>query len=448
MPRPLVLIHDFSDHRDPFIALRDALKRRKENVLDIDVCTYVPLLNEISISGMAEGLERAFRDHPVLKDVPEFDAIVHSTGMLMLRSWLTNHREAPGANSRLKRLKHLIGLAPATWGWPQAHKGWTWIEALMKGLRSGPDFMNAGEGVLDGLELASPFTWNLAHLDLLGDQPYYNYRPETPFVAVFIGNSPYEGIASVADEPGTDGMVRWAGCALNSRKLRIDLTRTPFGEDGQPVERVTMMPWADTRLDIPMIAVEDRNHSTIIGEPHPEMVGLIDRFLDVNDAASYEAWLASARQFSAKGLPKMLAALDGWQQFVVYARDMRGDGITDYMLELLLQMSDGEWWSQFVEMYTSVHAYRADNAFRCYHVRLPKGLTDGSAKLRARIHASTGTGLMGYQGSGSEQSEPVEVDIPSSGADTFFHPFTTTLIEIVLDREPLTRTGTPILTAL
>jgi len=266
-------------------------------------------------------------------------------------------------------------------------------------------------------------------------------------------------------------MVPWAGCALNTRKLRIDLTRAPLGEDGQPVEPVTMIPWADTRLDIPMIAVEDRDHSTIIGEPHPEMVGLIDRFLDVNDAASYEAWLASARQFSAKALPKMLAnpatehveiierffgrpfgrehgvALEGWQQFVVYAHDIRGDGVTDYMLELILGTASGEW-SLFVEMYTSVHAYRADNAFRCYHVRLPKGLTDGSAKLRARIHASTGTGLMGYQGSGSEQSEPVEVDIPSSGADTFFHPFTTTLIEIVLDREPLTRTGTPILTSL
>jgi hypothetical protein len=83
----------------------------------------------------------------------------------------------------LARLKHLIGLAPATWGSPQAHKGRTWLGALVKGNRQlGPDFLNAGDRVLERLELGSAFTWELAHADLLGKEPYYGTGTTTPFV--------------------------------------------------------------------------------------------------------------------------------------------------------------------------------------------------------------------------------------------------------------------------
>ena len=34
--------------------------------------------------------------------------------------------------------------------------------------------------------------------------------------------------------------------------------------------------------------------------------------------------------------------MEGWQQFVVHARDERGDGISDYMIEVLAER-DGEW---------------------------------------------------------------------------------------------------------
>ena len=140
----------------------------------------------------------------------------------------------------------------------------------------GPDFLNAGDHVLEGLELGSTFTWDLAHLDLLGTEPYYDKGANTPFVAVFIGNEPYTGLESVANDPGTDGTVRWAGCGLNSRKIRIDLTRTPKGPDGKltPVDedgiaqqRVWITEFSRDRLDVPMIAVDGRNHGTIIHDP-------------------------------------------------------------------------------------------------------------------------------------------------------------------------------------
>src|ERR1035437_8879451 len=228
MSRPLLLIHGYSATGLDFAPLCTALQGKGIQAVDLNIGNYVSLNNEITIKDIAEGLDRAFRMHSALNSAQEFDAIVHSTGMLVVRSWLTNYGAAVGSNDRLKKLKHLIGLAPATWGSPQAHKGRTWIGAMVKGNRHlGPDFLNAGDRVLEGLELGSKFTWDLAHLDLLGPEPFYDTGGGTPYVAVFIGNTPYEGVASLANDPGTDGTVRWSGCSLNARKITIDLTRIP-----------------------------------------------------------------------------------------------------------------------------------------------------------------------------------------------------------------------------
>jgi pimeloyl-ACP methyl ester carboxylesterase len=471
MARPLVLIHGYSAEGAAFDPLRDALQKKGVNATDINVCSYVSLNNELTIKDIAEGLDRAFRNHKVLRDEDqEFDAIVHSTGMLVLRSWLTNYGAAVGANRRLARLKHLIGLAPATWGSPQAHKGRTWLGALVKGNRQlGPDFLNAGDRVLEALELGSAFTWELAHADLLGKQPYYDKGTATPFVTVFIGNHPYDGLSSVANDPGTDGTVRWAGCGLNTRKITIDLTRTPTGPDGQPVGRATISPWAVNRLDIPIIPVDGRNHSTLIADPDDGMVTLLADFLKVGELGgeSHDAWLQRAQKYGTDALAKMLInpgtgsagvegeikkffgespeeLTEGWQQFVVHAIDERGDGISDYMIEVLTQRPD-HTWDEFKDMYTDVHAYGPDASFRCFHVRLPRGISAGKIPLRVRINASTGTELMAYQGYGSEvrqlsaTAEPVELDISDlgDGNGSLFFPFTTTMIEIVLNREPL-----------
>jgi hypothetical protein len=447
--------------------LRNALAQQDVELTDVNICSYVTLNNEVTIKDIAEGLERAFRNHPKLKDTPEFefDAIVHSTGMLVIRSWLTNIGIKAGGNNRLKRLKHLIGLAPATWGSPQAHKGRTWLGALIKGDKDflGPDFLNAGDRVLEGLELGSSFTWDLAHLDLLAEEPFYDKGKDTPFVAVFIGNEAYTGLEKVANDPGTDGTVRWAGCGLNTRKIRIDLTRTPTDLDGNPVpfeggtakQRAFITDFALNRLDVPMIAVDGRNHGTIIQKPEPKMVAFIADFLKVGEgeAETYDHWLERAKEYGELGLPKMLVNPDtgffarhfgagtegikGWQQFVVHARDERGDPITDYMIEVI---QDGK---NFEAMYTDVHAYGPDPSFRCFHIHLPKEVFDPALKLRARIHASTGTELMGYQGYNLErqeltaESEPIELDLNLGEHGSLFFPFTTTLIEIVLNREPL-----------
>ena len=240
---------------------------------------------------------------------------------------------------------------------------------------------------------------------------------------------------------------------------------------GKATNRVTISDWASNRLDIPIIAVNGRNHCSLIGDPEDEMVDYIVDFLKVGDAGgkTYDDWLAGACQYGAKGLQKMLinpgagaasitgeakalldhfvgrhigTQMEGWQQFVVHARDERGDGVSDFMIEVLTQQGDS--WPAFEDMYVDVHPYGPDPSFRCFHIRLPTGILAGTIPLKVRIHATTGTILMAYQGYGDTVeeltvSQPVELNLAglNKPGSSLFHPFTTTLIEIILNREPL-----------
>ena len=114
---PIVLIHGYGDKGESFKAWRDALVSRGYETSEIHLASYVTLNNEVTIKDIAEGLDRALRNVEGLHNDEPFDAIVHSIGMLVIRAWLTSF------TGRAKRLKRLIGLAPATFGSPLAAKG-------------------------------------------------------------------------------------------------------------------------------------------------------------------------------------------------------------------------------------------------------------------------------------------------------------------------------------
>jgi len=238
-----LLIHGYSADGEDLIPWKNMLKHVGISAVTIAIGNYVTLNNEVTIKDLGEAFDRALRltewSSGGKDDTWTFDAIVHSTGMLVLRQWLTSDPFDSGdKRSRIKRLKHLVGLAPATFGSPQGKKGRSWLGALVKGNKDpGPDFLNAGDRVLDGLELGSRYTWELTHKDMLCEDPLYGKGPDTPYVAVFIGSSGYSGIDALANSPGSDGTVRWAGCALNARKIRVDFRREPKLKDanGNPV---------------------------------------------------------------------------------------------------------------------------------------------------------------------------------------------------------------------
>jgi hypothetical protein len=439
----VALIHGYSDKGSSFDAWAAELRARGIDAGQINICNYISLNNEITIPDIAEGLYRAVRALG-WKDEEPYDAIVHSTGMLVIRAFLCNDAARP------RNLKHLIGFAPATWGSPLASQGRSFVGMLFKGSHQlGPDFLDAGDLILDGLELGSRFTWDLAHRDLLSAKPIFTTSPDSPYVAVFIGNTPYSGIRELVNQPATDGTVRWAGCGLNTRKFVIDLCRN--AADGQ---RVKILDWAKGRLSIPMFAVEGKTHGSILSEPDSGLADLLIKFLQVSSESEFEAWTGGATAWSAPALEKMKmdkdGPNDGWQQFVFHLVDEYGAPVPDYVVDLFSADPTGLEGDDLtaIEMThfdLDVHAYTTDKSFRCFHVALPKGaIANGVGRMFLRLTASSGTSLIAYQGYGLTkttitEATPVILEISpfANGPDSLFCPFTTTLVEIRINREPL-----------
>lgn len=435
---PIVLVHGYSAEASAFDHWKSILSQRGFDPVSIHACSYRSLTNEISIRDIAEGFDRALRIQAGLDKDEPFDAIVHSTGMLVIRAWLAAYA------GRRARLKRLVALAPATFGSPLAHKGRSWLGAMFKGNRRlGPDFLEAGDRILSGLELGSRFTWDLVHEDVLGADTFYGPTKRTPFVFVFCGIGAFPGLRRLAQEPGTDGAVRWAGCALNTRKIVLDLTQDPARPGGE--KRIAVAPWKN--LDAPLVPVEGRNHSTILTDPGEELADMVHSALQVNSGRDYREWYDRAQAKTAKAFKRV----DRWQQFVIRAVDERGDPVTDYNVQLFTRTARGRE-SAVQSFDIDVHTFRDDPSFRCFHVNLSRVDVDKLENLWIRVMASSGSQLVGYQGYGSGHAGPssdhedwdAELDISGLADDKgvqFFYPFTTTLVEMRLNREPLPVTG-------
>jgi hypothetical protein len=437
MPNTLVLIHGYSDEGKSFATWREKLKDDYEKTEQICICDYVSLTNEVTIKDLAEGFDLALKLRAGLSNDEPFDAIVHSTGMLVLRTWLTSYA------SRRNRLKHLIGIAPATFGSPLAQKGRSWIGAVFKGNRHlGPDFMAAGDRILDGLELASPYTWNLAQKDLFGSTTYYDTQDATPYVHIFCGTDTYDGLRTLVSTPGADGTVRQAGAGFNVRKIVIDLTKMTSvlnPEKKANVKRWRIDDWRNA--DIPVHLVEGLNHGTILTNPTDELVALVRSAIQIDSAAAYADWLikADARVRFGK-------ARDGlWQQFIVRAYDERQDPITDYNLQLFTDKDNSE--SRVDEFDKNVDVYSKDSSYRCFFVDLNK--FRGQKTLWLSVLAQSGSQWVNYEGFDSEADANVGPITSRNGwdawldlsallgdGDGFLSPFTTTLVELYIDREP------------
>ena len=463
------LIHGYSANWKDLLQWKEALADAGIATESINVGNYVTLNNEVTIKDLGTAFDRALRKSPFAQNIPgnawTFDAIVHSTGMLVLREWLTNdpfQRSDP--RSRVRRLKHLVGLAPATFGSPQAKKGRSWLGALVKGNRDlGPDFMNAGDMVLDGLELASKYTWDLAHKDMVGPTPLYGKGDGTPYVAVFIGNEGYTGISAVANTPGCDGTVRWAGCALDTRKVTLDFRRHSRLDAADPTKRVDISDWSTDRLAAPMIAVDQQNHGTIIASPRPEVVSLVHDFFGIKDEAGYNAWETRALEYGAPFKAVMDTSDDlkdgaGWQQLWIHMVDEHGDGVTDYNIQVFFgdDLSDSDD-PAFEPVKMIADIYSSDNSYRCFYIHLTQemlALKDNNKKMWLELIASSGSDLIEYEaytGSPNDPqrlaidvhdptvNKPVKMDITelTEGGGSLFYPYTTTLMEVFVEREPM-----------
>jgi hypothetical protein len=149
---------------------------------------------------------------------------------------------------------------------------------------------------------------------MLGARVVGHYIPDTPHVFVFCGTDAYTGILELANSPGMDGTVRWAGAGFIIRKIILYLTRTC-----PDAKRIEIEKWMGT--NVPVHLMPGMNHGTILSDPTDELVDLVKKSLSVENKDEFTQWIkgANARGRAAKTTadPKKGA----WQQVIVRCID-------------------------------------------------------------------------------------------------------------------------------
>ena len=253
MPAQVAIIHGWSDSSKSFHDLRDFLLANGYEATQIWLSDYISLDDDVRVEDVAK------RMHSVIqaaldagKLTAPFDMVVHSTGALVAREWISRHFP-DGAGAPVKRL---IMLAPANFGSRLASLGKSMIGRIAKGWNN---WLQTGAEMLSALELASPYQWDLARRDLLDAQANgtgpYGRGKIWPFT--IIGTRPYPtGLRQIVNENGADGTVRAAAANLNAVGMTVDFSANP--EDPQ------VTAWHQrSDVQFPFAILPDRDHSSI-----------------------------------------------------------------------------------------------------------------------------------------------------------------------------------------
>jgi hypothetical protein len=186
------------------------------------------------------------------------------------------------------------------------------------------------------------------------------------------------------------------------------------------------------------------------------LIDLVVSALNVSNKDDFDNWHTKAQACSKQN--ELIKQKKAWQQFVVHVADERGDPISDFYIQLFTKKRDRDTAPlEDSEVEIDVHTYTKDPSYRCVHLNLSDlGFNEQRQvqldNLHLRIIASSGSEYVGYYGFGSEKVSDnaqsidrtktwdAQLDISSllnHSEVRLFHPFTTTLIEIRLNREPL-----------
>jgi len=355
MARQVLIVHGWSDQSDSFHALARFLGRNGYQARSLWLGDYESMVDDVRVQDVANRMAAVIDQRIAGGDLdPAFDMIVHSTGGLVARAWLTTRYRGAADKCPVKRL---VMLAPANYGSKLAAVGKSMLGRLIKGAQHG---FHTGTSMLNDLELASPFQWELAQRDVLvapgGDAARY-YGSDRVWPFVIVGSRGYTGfLRQIANENGSDGTVRVCAANLNARGVTIDF--------GEPDPQKMMRLW-EPRLECPapLAVVPTRTHGSIVdpdreesdnqediaetGDEKQQLGRLILEALGCANFGDYraigESWdkvceTTAARSMPAPDEPDAEAdpQAEGYHQYMqvnAYVVDDHGKPVPDYFLD-------------------------------------------------------------------------------------------------------------------
>ena len=236
--KPIVLIHGYSSESptpDPVSIENiygDLPRRLRESydVVEVDLSRYVSLNDSVSIADIARAFNRALLEqHPGLLE-SGFHVVIHSTGALVIRTWIRLFSPQP---SPVRNLVYLAGANLGS-GWASIGQG----QVARWGRFVFERGAQRGVKVLNSLELGSSPTIDL---HLFFTQPASRILEDYKVQEfIIIGSQADPGWFTFpirfAHEDGSDGVVRVAAGNLNFNHLLIT-----------PNEKAALLAWPNVQ---------------------------------------------------------------------------------------------------------------------------------------------------------------------------------------------------------
>lgn len=364
MANPIVIVHGWSDDYASFRKLRDFLSSKlgvPATILKLG--DWISLDDDVGYADIALALERAWHAEKLPTAPRSVDVVVHSTGALVVREWMTRYH-APDTVP----IHRFLQLAPANFGSHLAHKGRSFIGRAVKGWKTG---FETGTRILRGLELASPYTRQLAERDLFVAPNKRWYGAGGILATVLVGNTGYSGIQAIANEDGSDGTVR-----IGTANLQASLVSVVF-PPGPVAPQVQFRNAAGSTA----FAIVDRdNHGDITMKNGPSRSGLREELilgaLKVSDA-DFPATASDPFPWQAALDAKAGAAKTSSparQNTVVHLTDDFGDDVTDFFFEFWRSArSDKDFEQRFYrDVIDNVRVYEGNGAWRALNLDIDK----------------------------------------------------------------------------
>lgn len=466
--KPIVLIHGYSTEGKKknvsqiYGSLPDDLRKEfgKDAIEEIDLSRWISLDDGVGINDIAFALDRALkREYQHLLD-NGFHTIIHSTGALVLRTWIKDYSPKPSP------IINLVHLAGANFGSGLAHLGRgqlvRWGRFLL-----GTD---VGMRVLKNLEFGAGETLDL-HLSLneqgkhifddYGVQEFCLIGSQTPkslrklpirylkednsdcTVRVPAGNLNYQYLSVVPTEDALKLTARQVQ-QLVKKRLRNSAIATDFYEVAS-----TSVPGVGSRLMIPFAIPYETAHfgdniGIVMGKNNrKEVVGLIKRALDTpaRDKEAYQAHIPHFNQVTQSTYQEISkqrgriwdpkAQYEGHAMVVFRIRDQYGESVENFDLYFKSRYAKG--LETFIED-KHINRYEKGTMTLYFRVQKFKGstLTD-----RLQNVSDLDVEITGHEADTDEIAYvPFKIQLDVNTIQNLIQPYRTTIIDVTLLRLP------------
>ncbi|MFC1620809.1 esterase/lipase family protein [Candidatus Omnitrophota bacterium] len=362
--RPLLILHGYSGKSTHLKELSSFLKSTNRfKVIDIWLSDYVSMTDEVTINDLGQAMGKALKDKKIPEKRHSFDAIVHSTGGLVIRQYLIHY--FLGRPDKCP-IRNLVMLAPANFGSHLASLGKSMRGRLLQGWKW-DGFMETGTRILDALELGSPISWRMAEQDLFNPKNKI-FTPKHLYTTILVGTDVYTDLKKrILHENGSDGTVRASTANLNVAYVKL-IFRVPRGYQAIEQKR-----YFET---IPFGVLYNQNHGSIIrpGEDDNVLKDLLIKSLSITNTSQYKEHIKRLNRITKETFKEGLLNEEKqekyhqYQHVVTRVHDQFGEDIEDYFLEFFQEEEKVNSVMQKVhsEILEKVHKYSNNKSYRSF----------------------------------------------------------------------------------